>query len=179
MRNDKLSEAANILKKAVDNVDDNIRFSLQLASIEESRGNYAEARDLYEGILAKNNNVDIAANNLASLLTDRFESPENLNRALEITQRFKTSTQPYFLDSYGWANVKLNQLDEAKPVLEQAVALEPNVAVFNYHLGVLHVKQGNSELARQYLNTAKQQASQNNESDLIVDIDSAISSLNN
>lgn len=179
LRNDKLPEAANILKKAVDNVDDNIRFSLQLASIEESRGNYAEARDLYEGILAKNNNVDIAANNLASLLTDRFESPENLNRALEITQRFKTSTQPYFLDSYGWANVKLNKLDEAKPVLEQAVALEPNVAVFNYHLGVLHVKQGNSELARQYLNTAKQQASQNNESDLIADIDSAISSLNN
>jgi lipopolysaccharide biosynthesis regulator YciM len=53
LRNDKLNEAATTLKNAVDNVDDNIRFSLQLASIEESRGNYAQARDLYEDILAK------------------------------------------------------------------------------------------------------------------------------
>ncbi len=179
LRNDKLTEAANILKQAVDNVDDNIRFSLQLASIEETRGNYDVARDLYDAILTKNNNIDVAANNLASLLTDRFESPENLNRALEITKRFKTSTQPYFLDSYGWVNVKLNNLDEAKPVLEQAVSLEPDVAVFNYHLGVLHAKQGNTDLAKQYLNTAKQQASQNNDNDLVTDIDTALSSLNN
>lgn len=179
LRNDKLNDAAKVLKQAVDNIDDNIRFSLQLASIEESRGNYGEARNLYDAILKKNNNVDIAANNLASLLTDRFESPENLNRALEITQRFKSSTQPYFLDSYGWVNVKLNKLDEAKPVLEQAVSLEPNVAVFNYHLGVLHAKQGNNDLARQYLNTAKQQASQDNDSTLMADIDTALSTLDN
>ncbi|HEC75000.1 MAG TPA: hypothetical protein ENI26_11625, partial [Methylophaga aminisulfidivorans] len=124
LNNDKLPEAKEVMKKAIANVADNIRFLLQLASVEETEGNYTEAKKLYESILNKNNAVDIAANNLASLLTDQFESADNLQQALTLSQRFKTSTQPFFLDTYGWVNYKLGNLSEAKSALEQAVALD-------------------------------------------------------
>jgi predicted Zn-dependent protease len=74
---------------------------------------------------------------------------------LDLSSRFKDATEPYYLDTYAWVNVQLNNLDEAQPILERVVKLHPNVAAYNYHLGVLYNKKGNAVKAKVYLNKAK------------------------
>ena len=46
-------------------------------------------------------------------------------------------------------------MDKAQSILERVVSLSPDVAVFNYHLGALLVKQGNKNDAKVYLIRAK------------------------
>jgi tetratricopeptide (TPR) repeat protein len=130
-------------------------LSLQLASAYELSGDFEKARALYETVLAKDQSNEPAINNLAALYTDRFNSKDNLERALDLSSRFKDATEPYYLDTYAWVNVQLNNLDEAQPILEQVVKLHPNVAAYNYHLGVLYNKKGNAVKAKVYLNKAK------------------------
>lgn len=111
-----------------------------------------------EPLLARDNSIDAAANNLASLLTDQFRSAENLKKAQVLAKRFKKSTEPYYMDTYAWVNVQLGEFEEAELMLLKVVVKAPNVAVFNYHLGALYNKQANTAEATKYLTIAKQQA---------------------
>ena len=133
-------------------------LAMQLASMNEQKGNFKEAKILYEGVLGRDNNIDAAANNLASLLTDQFRSADNLKKAQVLAKRFEKSTEPYFMDTYAWVNVQLGQLEEAELVLLKVVVKAPDVAVFNYHLGALYSKQNKVAEAKGYLERAKQQA---------------------
>lgn len=130
-------------------------LSLQLASEYERNGDFEKAKTLYEAVLDKDPSIEPAINNLASLYTDQFNSEENLKKALDLSSRFKNSTEPYYLDTYAWVNVQLNNLSDAQPILERVVKLSPDVAVFNYHLGVLYSKKDNTDKADEYLNKAK------------------------
>lgn len=145
-------------------------LSMQLASAYEQAEEYEKAKTLYEQILARDENVEPVINNLASLLTDQLESEANLKKALEISSRFKKATEPYYLDTYAWVNVKLGNLDVAQGILERVVSLNSSVAVFNYHLGVLYDKQGNAPAARKQLIIAKDQATQQGDVKLAADI---------
>tara|TARA_R110002153_G_scaffold18021_5_gene63256 strand:- start:86858 stop:89251 length:2394 start_codon:yes stop_codon:yes gene_type:complete len=133
-------------------------LSLQLASAYERNGDYKKAKTLYETLLDKDKSLEPAINNLASLYTDQFNSEDNLKKALDLSSSFKNSTEPYYLDTYAWVNVQLNKLDEAQPILERVVKLSPDVAIFNYHLGLLYSKKGNAVKAEEYLNKAKKLA---------------------
>jgi len=133
-------------------------FAMRLASLNEQEGNFEEAKKLYEAVLDRDNSIDAAANNLASLLTDQFRSAENLKKAQVLAERFKKSTEPYFMDTYAWVNVQLGHLDKAELVLLKVVVKSPDVAVFNYHLGVLYSKQDKKQEAKKYLELAQQQA---------------------
>jgi len=133
-------------------------LAMQLASLYEQNGKFIEAKDLYEGVLKRNANIEPAINNLASLLTDQFSSDENLKKAELITKKFKSATEPYYLDTYGWVHAQLGHLETAQSALEQVVVEAPNVAIFNYHLAVLYVKQKNLVDAERYLNSAKELA---------------------
>lgn len=156
---------------------ENILLSMQLASVYERTGEYAQAKALYEQVLAKDKDIEPAINNLASLLTDHFESAENLQQALAISKRFKNASEPYFLDTYAWVNVKLGNLQEAKVILERVVSLRETVPVFNYHLGVLYAKQDNKPEAKKYLEIAKKLASEQGDDKLKVQIDKALEQL--
>jgi tetratricopeptide (TPR) repeat protein len=118
----------------------------------------------YEAVLAKDNSVKAALNNLASLLTDHFPSEENLKKALTLSEPFNNATEPYYLDTYAWVNVQLGNLDKAQKILERVVSLSPDVAVFNYHLGALYQKQGAQLDAEKYLTIAKDLAAQQQDS---------------
>jgi len=153
-------QAIEVYKRGLDKNAGSVMLSLQLASAYEQAAEFELAKTVYEQVLATSPDVEPAINNLASLLTDRFQSAENLQKAAEIADRFKSATEPYYLDTYAWVNVQLGNLDKAQPVLERVVSLSPDVAVFNYHLGVLYNKQGNKLEAEQYLSSAKRLASE-------------------
>jgi len=130
-------------------------LSLQLASAFEQKGDFEQAKILYEAVLSRNDSIDAAANNLASLLTDQFRSPENLKKAAALAENLKTATEPYFLDTYAWVNIQLGHIDKVAGVLENVVKQSPDVAVFNYHLAVWYLKQGNNDEAEKYLKRAQ------------------------
>lgn len=155
------------LRRAVAVAPENNMLTMQLASSLEQSGIYQEAKDLYEGVLARDPSQDIAANNLANLLADEFETPENLERALTISSRFKDSDQPYFVDTYGWVNYKMGNYEEARPALEKGAQIGAEVAIFHYHLAVLYTALEMSDQAANSLQTAERLATQQNDSALL------------
>lgn len=98
-------------------------------------------------------------NNLASLLTDQFESSENIKRAVALTERFADSEQPFFIDTYAWALVKSGLPQAAEPLLVKAVEIAPDVAVFHYHLGVSLKRLGRIDEAKKVLLVAQNKTS--------------------
>jgi tetratricopeptide (TPR) repeat protein len=126
---------------------DNIRLSLSLASVYELEKEYDSAVKQYQSLLDKNPKLDVATNNLASLLTDHFTSADASKKAVELTEKFKNSDQPYFQDTYAWVLIKQGKTDEGLKILNELVIKSPEVAVFRYHLGVANYKNGNNAAA--------------------------------
>lgn len=143
------------------------QLAMQLASTYESKKEYAQARDLYEKVIARDPSIDVAANNLASLLTDQFESPENLQRALTLSSRFRDSEQPYFADTFGWVNYKMGNYEDARPALETAASSEQSIALFHYHLGRVYVALNMPEEAQQSFERAQRMATEGNDEALL------------
>lgn len=125
----------------------NIKLSLSLASLYEVQGEYDSAVSLYEELLNKNPGLDIATNNLATVLTEHYSNEDKVRKAVELTRKFKDSAQPYYKDTYAWAIIKLGNVNEGLKALSQIIAASPDVPVFRYHLGIAYYKSGNNTSA--------------------------------
>lgn len=133
-------------------------LGILLASLLERTGDVDGAIQIYESVLAANPRAGIAANNLASLLTDQKGSPKDLERALQLSEGLMTGGEanPYFLDTLGWVYVKLGRQDEGIRMIRKAMVSTPNHPLLNYHLGVAYHQAGNAEEAKTYLAKALQ-----------------------
>ncbi len=136
-----------IYSQALKNMPGHVDLSMDLAAVYEQTGDYANAAKIYEGLFATQSDNDAFVNNFASLLLDRFPTPENLDRAVKLAARFAKSEQPYFLDTYAWSLLKSGRYDEALQISQKVIAAEPNVAVFRYHLGIALHKTKNDSVA--------------------------------
>jgi tetratricopeptide (TPR) repeat protein len=117
-------------------------------------GRQEEAIALYEALVKRAPEEDSYANNLAYLLTQFKGDKANLERALTLTQRFKESNNPSYLDSLGWTHYKLAQYAEAVPVLERALQQAPDAPLLQLHLGLALHKNGDAERSRELLKKA-------------------------
>lgn len=117
-------------------------------------GRQGEAISIYEALLKRAPDDDSYANNLAYLLTEFKGDKESLERALTLTQRFKESINPSYLDSLGWTHYKLAQYAEAVPVLERALQQAPDAPLLQLHLGMALHKNGDAARARELLKKA-------------------------
>jgi tetratricopeptide (TPR) repeat protein len=70
-----------------------------------------------------------------------------MKKAVHLTEKFKDSDQPYYKDTYAWSLIKLGNLNEGLKLLNQIIAISPDVPIFRYHLGVAHYKNGNNSFA--------------------------------
>ena len=59
-----------------------------------------------------------------------------LQRALALAERFRTSDNPYFLDTLGWLNYRKGDLAAAQIYLQRAISLAGDERQFRYHLGM-------------------------------------------
>jgi predicted Zn-dependent protease len=84
----------------------------------------------------------VAANNLAMLLVTYGKDAASIDRAKTLTARFADSTNPSFLDTYGWVLFKHGEAAASVPVLQKVVAQEPNAPVAFYHLGMAQSQAG-------------------------------------
>ncbi|MFQ5635635.1 MAG: tetratricopeptide repeat protein, partial [Gammaproteobacteria bacterium] len=130
------------------------QLSLFLGQEYERAGQIREAIDTYGAALSANADNDLLANNLASLLLDGGDDPDDFSRALEIAQRFRGSRKAPYLDTLGWAYYRNADYPNAVRHLETAVAMAGQIPVLRYHLGMAYLATGNRVNARQELERA-------------------------
>ncbi len=125
-----------------------------LATLLEQAGRPDAAITRYETLLAGDPRNDVAANNLAMLLVTYRKDAGSLARATALAARFKDSTNPALLDTYGWVLHANGHHDDAVAVLQKAVDQAPNVPILQYHLGMAQFEAGQQEEARASLQAA-------------------------
>jgi tetratricopeptide (TPR) repeat protein len=126
-------------------------LSLYLASMFEANKSYDRAIVEYEKLLKANPGLDIAANNLASLLIDRRGDKASIERSMALTRRFQNFAQPAYLDTLGWAMIKSGQARRGLAYVEKALAAEGEVAAYHFHAGVAYQTLGNKDKAKAHL----------------------------
>jgi len=82
------------------------------------------------------------------------DDPERLKYALSLVKVFKHYKVPSLLDTYGWLSYLNGDYDEAVIALEKVVALVPDFAEFEYHLGMIYAANGRTEEAKLALEKA-------------------------
>ncbi len=172
-----LGKAEAILKQGLQANPKQLTLKMTLASIYEVQGRFADAIDTYESLLASNDDLIVARNNLASLLTDYGGDEASLERARSLSAGFKDSAIPQFRDTYAWALVRSGtNLEEAVVILEKIVKDNDSEGVYKFHLGEAYRKKGDMENAQAYLQLAAEQLPPG--SDLAEQANSALQSLN-
>ncbi len=112
-----------------------------------------QAKAAYERALALDPRAPVAANNLAQLYVDRNE---NLDVALQLAQTAKAGLPNAHEvdDTLGWIYYKKGMAGPAVTSLKQAVAAQPENAVYLYHLGAAYALNKDKANARQTLEKA-------------------------
>jgi tetratricopeptide (TPR) repeat protein len=126
-------------------------LQMELAGAYERSGKQDAAIKEYEEAVHRNPHSDVAANNLAMLLITYKKDPVNLERAKELSERFSSSTNPDYLDTYGWVLYKRGEAAGAVAALQAALSRSPDSAVSLYHLGMAQASAGQADAARDNL----------------------------
>src|SRR5262249_19084529 len=100
-------------------------LQISLATLYDKTSKPEEAARIYEAMLQRNPQADVAANNLAMLLVAHSPDPASLERAAQLSKRFAESTNPDFLDTYGWVLYKRGEAAAAVVALRGVIAKVP------------------------------------------------------
>ncbi len=101
----------------------------------EAAGDIDGAIANYELLYERNSNDLVAANNLASLLTNHKTDDADLERAWAVARRLNGTDVPAFQDTYGWLVFRRGEAEEALPYLESAAAELSQDPIVQFHLG--------------------------------------------
>ncbi|MBL1264965.1 tetratricopeptide repeat protein [Methylomicrobium sp. RS1] len=132
----------------------NINLLLSMAALYEKQGDYDAAVSIYEILLKNNPDLDIATNNLASILIEHGNDKEDLTKAVKLSEKFKDSKQASYKDTYAWALINQGNPSSGIELLNQIIISDPDVPVFRYHLAVAHHKNADNGSALSELREA-------------------------
>jgi len=153
LRMDRPGDAADCFREARRRDADDWKASYLLGVAEDRAGRPAEAVAAYRTVLAKNERVAEAHNNLAWILADRDFDPVlaevHARRAAELSP-----DDPQVLGTLGWAQYKNRMLDEAAVTLKRATGAVPGDPMKHYMLGVVQFDRGDREEALREIETA-------------------------
>jgi tetratricopeptide (TPR) repeat protein len=138
-------EALKTLQAGLHEAPENSTLRMELAGTLELRGDFEGAITQYEAMLKDQPGSLVAANNLASLLSDHRTDKESLERAYKIALPLTGSPVPNFKDTLGWINYRRGDYRNAIPLLEDAAKAMPNAALVHYHLGMSYLAAGENE----------------------------------
>ena len=129
---------------------------MTLGKLYEQQKDYPNAMQIYEQALAVNPSLWPAANNLAFLLSEFGQGPEDLERAMRLGLQASDlrPDDPMVQDTVAWISFKQGNLPMARQILEEALAKAPQDAVLNYHMGAVLAKSGDRLDARERLSAA-------------------------
>lgn len=135
------------LRGAQSTVDQPDQLAMEIALYLERTGKMDEAIAQYEDVMRRNPRSEVAANNLAMLLVTYKKDGASVERAKSLSARFANSTNPSYLDTYGWVLFKNGEAAASVPILERVVSKVPNAPVALYHLGMAQSQNGSSAQA--------------------------------
>ena len=126
---------------------------VDIAQIEERRGNTAGAVSAYRRALARAPENALLQNNLAYLLS---ADPATRDEAAMLAEKALAAApgNPAITDTLGWILFQKGDLGRAEQLLSQAAKAAPGSAEVRYHLGMVYAKLGKTEEARRELETA-------------------------
>ena len=131
----------------------NAAAMVQIGQIHEAAGEFDQARDAYEKLLAFAPNDALGLNNLAFLYSDRYG---NIDKAAELAERARKASpnNPNVADTLGWILYKQGQYSRALGLLQESVAKQPNAPDIQMHLGMTYYMMEEEDLARLHLQQA-------------------------
>ena len=143
---DRLDDAVDVLESARVRFPDNLSLLFQLGAVLEQYNRYGDAERAFRSVLERDSDHAAALNYLGYMLADRGERLEEsvdlLLRAIEIDPR-----NGAYLDSLGWAYLKLDRLELAETHLRQASEQMVWNSVIQDHFGDLLSKLGRHDEA--------------------------------
>ena len=142
-----------ILLKGLANNPEDYQLSMALAAWYQQYDDTKNASSLYEAIIAKHPDADIAVNNLVSILLDSVNA-EDQAKGVAMAEKFKGATIPDLVDTYAWSLIKSERTEDGIKLLESLIAHLPDFAPARYHLALVDVQTGNRPLAIKELKQA-------------------------
>ncbi len=141
------AKAITILEQGYQNTKD-LKLAIELASMYDGNNREAEARELYEQLLAKRSDLVVVKNNLAMMLVRGTPGKEDLDRSLELTKDFTLSENPVYMDTLGWVRYMRGENKEAIILLKRAYDKGLKIPDISYHLGMAYLKAGSNKEAK-------------------------------
>lgn len=152
---DNVDEAAEVFSTGHTNNPDSVEIQMALANIFILQERFDDAIDLYEGLIGGGNSSAIAANNLAALIADyQYDDSGRLQVAMDAVAPYKNSSNPLLLDTIGWVQFRLGDVEQALDYLTRASAQDPSNAQIQYHLGMAYHAANDLEKAKAALEIA-------------------------
>lgn len=141
----------------LDKKPDNVELRLMLAEVYQSTDRFEQAIESYELVLKDNPDALVVKNNLASMLMDHANTPDNLTRIAELSADLGSTENPAFLDTAGWAQYQMGNYPQAVSLLGAAVERGGIGPVYRYHLGMAYFKSEMKAQAKEQLELALEQ----------------------
>ncbi len=148
--------AEPLLKKALSDHQGDASLLSAVASLRVVQKRLKDAIGLFRQALALKSDNLSALNNLATLLSDDPDKPDDLKEALRyVNQAIEIAgPQPGLLDTKGMILVQEGKAADAVPLLEQAAASTLSDPRYHFHLAVAYDRAGRSDQARAAYRTA-------------------------
>jgi len=154
-REGKLKEAADTLELAAARFPDDNLVLESVAISHELMQDYDAAKLGYEAVLAKWPKDIVAANNLAMLIADVWPDDNALlGRARGLVEAFRGSNNPTLIDTLGWVQVRLGNVEDAAIILKRAATMDPDNQQVLYHYATALSLKGLNDLARENMTKA-------------------------
>jgi tetratricopeptide (TPR) repeat protein len=147
-------DAINALQDGIKSSNDAPLLISDLAELYEKIGRTDAAIGLYDNLLKADANSAAAPNNLAMLLVTYRSDKASLDRARSLAERFASSRNPAFIDTWGWVLYKRGEYAASVTALQKAVDKAPRAPELLYHLAMAQLKSGASDSARTNLDEA-------------------------
>jgi Tfp pilus assembly protein PilF len=138
--------AKAILEEGLAKNPEDYKLSLALATWYQQQNDNDSTRKIYEDIVAKHPDADVAVNNLASLLLDSADAVE-VKRGQALIEKYKNSTNPDVIDTYAWSLIKKGETENGIKLLESLGTQAQGFASARYHLALVDVQTENKPLA--------------------------------
>jgi tetratricopeptide (TPR) repeat protein len=146
--------AIKALRDGIQTVEHHESLVDNLAAFYEGDGEIDKAINVYNSALTTDPSSVVYSNNLAMLLVSNKTDKESLDKAGKLIGNLHGLENPAYLDTMGWVHYSRDELDQALPVLQQAVAAAPGHPLLQYHLAMVQYKKGDLAAARKNLQGA-------------------------
>jgi predicted Zn-dependent protease len=152
---DRTREALDICREGLQRFPQAVDLQLMLAQISASVGGTADAVHLYDDLLSRRPDLDLALYKLAVLLASQ-EAPALRQRFSRVARELQNDrpSDPLLADALGWVLFKAGNVPRARELLEDAVKEAPDEPGPHFHLAALYAREHEQDLVRGELKLA-------------------------